>query len=220
MKKRNKKPNLKKIKYDPRKVTMAPMFLGNVIMKYELPKNMINDINSSYDEAKELPEWNNHLAGKIEEEKLVNELMTEDMLSVFLSCFATYTQYIQKNQWIPTLSTVWINEMRAGEYNPSHYHTSAKTDVGLSSVLVLKRPSSYGKEICTPNDPCNGHLEFTGGSQDVLGIPQFRVDAQVGEFYVFPYTMLHCVYPFYDTDETRRTLSYNCDLLRPEPETE
>ena len=162
MKKRNKKPNLKKIKYDPRKVTMAPMFLGNVIMKYELPKNMINDINSSYDEAKELPEWNNHLAGKIEEEKLVNELMTEDMLSVFLSCFATYIQYIQKNQWIPTLSTVWINEMRAGEYNPSHYHTSAKTDVGLSSVLVLKRPSSYGKEICTPNDPCNGHLEFTG----------------------------------------------------------
>ena len=104
--------------------------------------------------------------------------------------------------------------MRAGEYNPSHYHTSAKTDVGLSSVLVLKRPSSYGKEICTPHDPCNGRLEFTGGSQDVLGIPQFRVDAQVGEFYVFPYTMLHCVYPFYDTDETRRTLSYNCDLLR------
>ena len=99
MKKRNKKPNLKKMKYDPRKVTMAPMFLGNVIMKYELPKNMINDINSSYDEAKELPEWNNHLAGKIEEEKLVNELMTEDMLSVFLSCFATYIQYIQKNQW-------------------------------------------------------------------------------------------------------------------------
>ena len=43
------------MKYDPRKVTMAPMFLGNVIMKYELPKNMINDINSSYDEAKELP---------------------------------------------------------------------------------------------------------------------------------------------------------------------
>ena len=36
--------------------------------------------------------------------------------------------------------------MRAGEYNPMHFHRSAKSDVGLSSVLVLKRPETYGKE--------------------------------------------------------------------------
>ena len=31
---------------------------------------------------------------------------------------------------------------------------------------------------------------------------------------MFPYTMLHCVYPFNGTDEVRRTLSQNCDLLK------
>ena len=43
---------------------------------------------------------------------------------------------------------------------------------------------------------------------------ELRVDAQVGEFYVFPYTLLHGVYPFNSTDEKRRTLSYNCDLIK------
>jgi hypothetical protein len=32
------------------------------------------------------------------------------------------------------------------------------------------------------------------------------------DFYVFPYDMRHCVYPFNGTDETRRTLAANCDV--------
>ena len=69
----------------------------------------------------------------------------------------------------------------------------------------------YSKE----KDPTNGHLEFTGGNQDPLGVSQGTVNAQVGEFFVFPFTLLHGVYPFNGTDEVRRTLSYNCDLIKP-----
>ena len=79
---------------------------------------------------------------------------------------------------------------------------------------MLKRPDTYGKEITNPEDPSNGWLEFSGGDQSPLSMSQTRVDAQVGEFYVFPYTLLHSVYPFNSTDEVRRTLSYNCDLIR------
>ena len=107
--------------------------------------------------------------------------------------------------------------MKAGEYNPFHFHTGSKSDLGLSSVLMLKRPSTYGEEITTPDSPSNGHLELTGGNQDPLGISQFRIDAQVGDFFVFPYTMLHGVYPFSGTDEARRTMSYNCDLINWSP---
>jgi len=32
------------------------------------------------------------------------------------------------------------------------------------------------------------------------------------DFYIFPYDMRHCVYPFNGTDETRRTLAANCDV--------
>ena len=34
----------------------------------------------------------------------------------------------------------------------------------------------------------------------------------IGDFYVFPYEMRHCVYPFNLTKETRRTLVCNVDV--------
>ena len=201
-------------------ITMRVYVLGSFVIKYNLPMKMIDEINKAYDEASDLEKWNDRLAGKIAEENLVNDLMTDKMKEIFLGCFQAYMKHIQKPYWIPTLNTVWINEMRANEYNPFHYHTSEETDLGLSSVLVLKKPTTYGKEVTKPDDPCNGMLEFVGGQQDTLSIDQLRVNAQPGEFFVFPYTMLHGVYPFNGTEETRRTLSYNCDLLRPPKEEE
>ena len=35
---------------------------------------------------------------------------------------------------------------------------------------------------------------------------------KIGDFYVFPYDMRHCVYPFNGTKETRRTLVCNVDV--------
>ena len=198
------------------KVTMLPITLGSLILKFELPLTTIDAINKSYDEnLRNLRPHNKQLAGKIKEEKLVTELLTEEMKQTFLVCFGQYLKQIQKPFWGVSLAKAWINEMRAGEYNPFHYHVSELTDLGLSSVLVLKRPTTYGTEFSNEDDQTNGFLEFVAGNQDPLGLSQFRVDAQVGDFFIFPYTMLHGVYPFRETDEVRRTLSYNCDLLKP-----
>ena len=35
---------------------------------------------------------------------------------------------------------------------------------------------------------------------------------RVGDFYIFPYDMRHCVYPFNRTKEKRRTLVCNVDV--------
>tara|TARA_E500000331_G_scaffold106332_1_gene103104 strand:- start:572 stop:727 length:156 start_codon:yes stop_codon:yes gene_type:complete len=35
---------------------------------------------------------------------------------------------------------------------------------------------------------------------------------KIGDFYVFPYDMRHCVYPFNSTKEKRRTLVCNVDI--------
>ena len=196
-------------------MNVTPMVLGSVICKFMLPMQIIDEINTSYDEGKDqLRPLNKQLAGKIKEENLVNDILSESIKMTFIECFAEYTKHIKKPFWGLSLSDAWINEMKAGEYNPLHYHSSPQSDLGMSSVLVLKTPSTYGEEFSNPQDPSNGYLEFTGGNQDPLGISNFRTNAQVGEFYVFPYTMLHCVYPFNGTDEVRRTLSQNCDLLK------
>ena len=197
-------------------VTMVPVMLGSMILKFTLPLPVIDEINKAYDKAKNLQPWNTELAGKIEDEKLVTDILSDEAKGLFVGCFQQYLKSIQKPWWGVSLTTAWINEMKANEYNPFHYHTSKKSDLGLSSVLMLKRPSTYGKEFSNPDDPSNGFLELTGGNQDPLGVSNYRVDAQVGDFYVFPYTMLHGVYPFNGTEEVRRTMSYNCDLIKPE----
>ena len=197
-------------------IQMETFTLGTIICKFIVPEIMIEEINKGYDDAiGMLPEHNNQLAGKIKEQFKVNEILSDNVKTTFQMCFRQYLQTIQKPVWHVSLENAWINEMKAGEFNPMHYHTSPTTDLGMSSVLFLKIPSSYGKELSRDDQPTNGHLEFVGGNQEPLSISQNRINGQVGELYIFPYTLLHGVYPFYDTEEIRRTMSYNCNLYKP-----
>ena len=197
-------------------ISMESFTLGTIIGRFKVHLEVIDEINNDYDNAiGTLPAHNQNLAGKIAEEFKVSDILSDNTRSLFTTCFRTYLQTIQKPFWHVSLETAWINDMKANEYNPFHYHQSPQTDLGLSSVLMLKRPDTYGKEYSREDTPSNGRLEFTGGQQDPLSISQNRVDAKVGELYVFPYTLLHGVYPFNDTDEVRRTMSYNCNLYKP-----
>ena len=191
--------------------------LGEIIVKLEMPKTFIDEINNVFDE-KEITtvDWSTQLAGKIKKEKLVNHLLDDNIKGTFQMCFKEYLKrsglsLIQTHQ--PVLDNAWINDMFAGEYNPAHFHSSKNSFVGLSSVLFLKTPDTYGEEIINPKTPSNGHLEFIGGQQHSLAISQLRLSPKVGDFFIFPYTLVHTVYPFSGTDQMRRTLSYNCDIL-------
>ena len=39
-----------------------------------------------------------------------------------------------------------------------------------------------------------------------------RIKPKVGDFYFFPHYMMHTVYPFTDTDEERRSVSFNATV--------
>ena len=196
-------------------IKMSLFHLGTMLMKFELPVDLIDDMNKAYDKHREdMPSHNDQLAGKIADEKKVNSILSKEMKQTFQTCFDKYIEMRSMTKWDCVPGPCWINEMKSGEYNPTHFHTSPNADLGLSSVLMLKRPDWYGVEASREEKPANGWLEFSGGDQSPLSISQTRVDAQVGELYVVPYTLLHSVYPFNSTDEVRRTMSYNCDLIR------
>ena len=193
--------------------------LGSMIIKMPMPMGMIVDINKIYDEnILEMKPLNDGLAGKIKDEHKISDHLTDELKGIFKQAFEFYMTSIQKaDQYEVEPDRAWVNEMKAHEYNPFHYHTGMKSEVGLSSVLVLKRPDTYGEEITRKDSPHNGHLEFLGNDSSPIAVNQFRLDAQVGDFFMFPYTTLHGVYPFWGTDQARRTLSYNCDLIRKKP---
>ena len=191
--------------------------LGEIILKLEMPKTFIDEINNVFDEKeKTTVDWSTQLAGKIKKEKLVNHLLDDNIKGTFQMCFKEYMKragLVLQQTHQPVLDNAWINDMFAGEYNPAHFHSSKNSLVGLSSVLFLKVPDTYGEEIVNHSNPANGHLEFVGGAQHSLSMSQIRLSPKVGDFFVFPYTLVHAVYPFKDTDQVRRTLSYNCDIL-------
>ena len=61
-------------------MNVTPMVLGSVICKFMLPMQIIDEINTSYDEGKDqLRPLNKQLAGKIKEENLVNDILSESI---------------------------------------------------------------------------------------------------------------------------------------------
>ena len=103
--------------------------------------------------------------------------------------------------------------MYANEYNPVHTHSSKFSQIGLSSVMMLKLPSNYGKEYSRPDNPLNGRLQFISNGGGQFAFTDLRPEVSVGDFFIFPYDMRHCVYPFNTTDEHRRTLAANVDVF-------
>ena len=58
--------------------------LGEIVVKFEMPKQFIDDINNVFDEKEATTvDWTTQLAGKIKKEKLVNHLLSDDMKTIF-----------------------------------------------------------------------------------------------------------------------------------------
>ena len=52
--------------------------LGEIVLKLEMPKQFVDDINNIFDEKEQTTvDWSSQLAGKIKKEKLVNHLLSD-----------------------------------------------------------------------------------------------------------------------------------------------
>jgi len=200
-----------------------PIHLGQSILKYQVPYDIFRTINVIYEAyLKKLPKANNHLIGKIKNEHSLfysrddkdvkkHNFLTKEVYQWFEHIFLHYLTYNKIVYHTINIDSIWINEMKEYEYNPAHVH-KGNLSTGLSSVLVLKLPSTYGKEYSREDFPTNGKLQLFGSSSGQFAKVDYEPEMKVGDFYVFPYDMRHCVYPFNETNETRRTLAANCDV--------
>ena len=204
--------------------------LGQAVIKYDTPQHVLDEVNKIYEERgiRELPATNKFLAGKIKDEFTLyhNEMndssknfnnVSKKSLDWFQDQFQNYLGVVEKKSVTIRLSSIWVNEMYANEYNPIHTHSSKFSRIGLSSVMMLKLPSNYGKEYSRPDNPLNGQLQFVGSSGGQFSFTDFRPDVKNGDFFIFPYDMRHCVYPFNTTEEHRRTLAANVDVFYTPP---
>ena len=57
----------------------------------------------------------------------------------------------------------------------------------------------------------NGRLQMLGSASGQFASIDYSPDIMIGDFYIFPYDMRHCVYPF-NGSGMRRTLAANMDV--------
>ena len=84
--------------------------------------------------------------------------------------------------------------MTAGDFNPLHHHPQCD----LSCVGFLELPESYDQELATiiKHKRVAGYLQFVDGRPSFGSVSLWQVKPEVGDFYIFPSWLLHCVYPF------------------------
>ena len=200
------------------------VFLGQSILKYQVPLEIFQSINSLYEENKnDLNPANKQLVGKIESEHSLyyggqdeSKMKRHNRLPLvvknyFIQSFHHYLQWNKIREYELHLNSIWVNEMKANEYNPVHIHRGMLF-TGLSSVMILSLPSTYGKEYSNEEVPQNGKLQILGSASGQFAKIDYQPELKIRDFFIFPYDMRHCVYPFNSTNETRRTLAANCDV--------
>ena len=199
------------------------VFLGQAVLKYQVPWDIYATINNIYESKyPQLPKANPQLVGKIEKEHSLffdgppnNKMhphshLPEDVKMWFFNRFKHYLDWNKVKKYEMHLNSVWVNTMFEHEYNPVHVHQGGLF-TGLSSVMILKLPQSFGVEYSASEAPQNGRLQKLGPTNGQFANIDYQPDIKERDFFVFPYDMRHCVYPF-NGPGYRRTLAANMDV--------
>ena len=221
-----------------------PIYTGQTIMMFQTPQEYVDRMNTIYDEGmkeKKFPLGSPYLVGKIKDEYSLylddinntevedHNFLPDDIHEWIKDRIHQYIQVLGFPYVGIKTHVAWVNDYKAGEYNPNHIHSGSfrhhtpaclafdrKPHLeGLIGLMTLKVPEDMGKEIT--NDGMsnrNGYTEFITGLNSMLfANPQILVRLNIGDFVVFPYDMWHCVYPhFNENNETRRTRPTNIDV--------
>ena len=200
------------------------VFLGQSVLRYQVPLEVFVGLNELYEtNKKHLPNANKQLAGKIPDEVSLfyagptnnkmhtHSYVSEDILKWFYSIFDHYLKWNKILEYSMDINSIWVNEMKAGDYNPIHIH-QGKLYTGLSSVMILTLPKDMGPEIARPDVPMNGQLQILGSAAGQFVHADYSPEMKIGDFYVFPYDVRHVVYPMTNKKAKRRTLVCNCDV--------
>ena len=199
------------------------IFLGQAVLRYEVPLEIFHIINNLYEKKySELKRANKQLVGKIEKEHSLfydgedSEKMIKhnhlpiNVLMWFQSMFKHYLDFNKIVDYKTHLNSIWVNQMFEHEYNPVHVHQGS-LHTGLSSVMILKLPESFGVEYSAAGAPQNGRLQLLGAANGQFANVDYQPNITERDFYIFPYDMRHCVYPF-NGPGWRRTLAANMDV--------
>lgn len=196
---------------------------GPSIGHFTIPAEVVEDLNSTLDaitansgEAANR-DWSRFLVGKVRHQILIPKAVFSRHGEWFLQAVATYLHSVWPqnlgNHYRVQFVSGWYVRQFAGDWNPNHVHVHCD----LSGVGYLQVPnwSDNAAEESNPHYRCAGNIEWTFGTPTKFSLHNYSIRPKAGDFYLFPATLIHCVYPFQSPGE-RRSFALNI-IASPSP---
>ena len=189
---------------------------GPSIAKVTIPDEIIKLMNNYIDEVikdekkSEFLDGGYKLAGNVAQEfRLEGEFMKKIKWIDFLALSVQRWLLKKTGKKLKKFDLIasWIVRQFKNEYNPVHFHGGHVSGVGY-----LKVPKNMGDTVQKDKQNRNGNLVLIHGSSQFLSKSILNIEPKVGDFYFFPNYIMHTVYPFTNTDEERRSVSFNANL--------
>ena len=186
---------------------------GPSIAKVKIPDKIIKSLNDHVDKIRnneklsEKFDAGKTLIGNVKQEIFLSKEIIEE--SGWLSFLANSTRAwikfcLGKNITKFNINSSWVVSQFSNEYNPVHWHNGH-----ISGAGFLKLPTTFGKTFQKEKKNLNGRLVLIHGSKSFMSDSKYEIIPEVGDFYIFPHYLVHTVYPFKDTNEERRSVSFN-----------
>ena len=190
-------------------------------LEVRLPKTVMMRLQSYIEVAKKNPvNYNDQLAGNISKSLLIKDkdnwffqTVLIPLIGKFTECYPLYARQVNLlTEGAPyCLDTFWVNFQKENEFNPFHNHTGI-----WSFVIWVKIPTDWREQHALPisgnsNMPCASDFAF--GYTSMLGQSKdsgyFLDKESEGLMLFFPAKLNHTVYPFYNCDKERISISGN-----------
>jgi hypothetical protein len=184
-------------------------------LEYILDKEHVDFLWERIEDAKKLDKSHkNSLAGNISRSLLLKDKdqKFQELISACLNQYLEVDPDLYKsNEYV--LGDSWVNFQKKHEFNPTHHHGGE-----FSYVIWMKIPTDWREQHCLPfldgveeRKKKVSDFEFT--YMNMLGNichDTYHLDSDMeGHMLLFPAMLQHQVYPFYECDEERISISGN-----------
>ena len=205
---------------------LARNFPNIGVVEGQLPVDMVTNIWSVVDEARDNPvDSKAELAGNISSSIKLdrNSELLKDFTGQTVPAFMKqhmeaygppYRMAMKEGEQF-YLESLWVNFQRQHEFNPPHDHAGV-----YSFVIWMQIPTSYEEQrklpIAVESNADNHISNFAFSYTNTLGrVSTFAYNMEKeaeGYMVMFPSAMLHQVFPFYECDGERISISGNINI--------
>ena len=192
--------------------------LGPAVLKVKIPEPILKKLNVYIDKIiddkaklKKL-DYGEALVGDVTQEFLLEiEFVKSSGWLEFLGNSSKIYTELNEGKKISkfNLLKTWVVRQFQNEYNPTHWHGGH-----ISGAGFLKVPKSLGESTQQKKSKKyrGGSLQLIHGARMFTCPSTFNITPAVGDFYLFPNYLMHTVFPFKDTEEERRSISFNASI--------